>query len=94
MSQIGGAGGTELATDCRLRGGVRAVTWACVGVAALPHGANGAPGFVVTLTDVTDHKEAERDHEVRLAIEEETGRGLSGWPWPRHLPSCTAGGSR
>ena len=70
------AGGTELETDCRLRDGARAVTWARVGVAALPHGANGAPGFVVTLTDVTDHKEAERDHEVRLAIEEETSRGL------------------
>ena len=69
------AGGTELETDCRLRDGARAVTWARVGVAALPHGANGAPGSWSPHRRDRPQGGGTR-HEVRLAIEEETSRGL------------------
>ena len=68
-------GGTTLDTDCRLRAG--GAPWVRVGVAALPAGRDGGPGFAITVTDITDYKEAEREHQRQLAAERAAGSGLT-----------------
>ena len=70
------ATGAELATDCRLRRAA-ARRWARASVAALPRGTAAAPGFVITLTDVSAHKEAERVRGHQLAAEREARRALA-----------------
>jgi PAS domain S-box-containing protein len=71
------ADGDELETDCRLRGGGRAGRWARASVAALPSDTAGAPGFVITLTDVSTHKEAEHARDQQSAAEQEARRALA-----------------
>jgi PAS domain S-box-containing protein len=71
------ADGDELRTDCRLRSGGRAGQWARASVAALPSDTAGAPGFVITLTDISAHKEAEHARDQQLAAEQEAHRALA-----------------
>jgi PAS domain S-box-containing protein len=71
------AGGAELEIDCRLRVAGQPERWAHATVGALPGHDEDAPGFVITLSDMSRHKEAEREQARELAAERRTRRALT-----------------
>ncbi|HEV3288818.1 MAG TPA: PAS domain-containing sensor histidine kinase [Streptosporangiaceae bacterium] len=75
-AQTAAAGG-ELGTDCRLAAANGRERWVHATGAALPASQGSAPGFVISLADVTARKVAEREHDRELAAERQARRQLS-----------------